>query len=59
MFEYIGYRRKAGESMGVQPKGARTQYVFLVVVPVLGADGVPKHLLLLLLEKAGSHSISL
>lgn len=57
MFEYVGYKRKAGENMGLQPKGARAQYVLLVVVPVL--DGVPKSLPLLLLEKAESGSIRL
>ena len=45
--------------MGLQLNGAEAQYLLLVVVLILGVDGVTKSLALWLLEKAESGSVRL
>lgn len=54
MFEYVGYKRKAGENTGPQLSGGGVQYLLLVMVLILGVTGVTESLAVLLLEQEGS-----
>lgn len=59
LFKYVGYKRKAGEHMGLQLNGAGAQYLLPVVVLILGVNGVTESLALLLVAKAEGGSIRL